>query len=779
MKRFVILVVWFLFSILGLGWYCVCLKDPLFNAPYSTVLTDKNDRLLGARIASDGQWRFPEVNKIPNRYMTALLQFEDSRFYWHPGFDAISLSRAVVNNLKSRKVVSGGSTISMQTIRLSRKRASHNLFDKIYEIILATRLELKYSKYEILKLYANHAPFGGNVVGIGAAGWRYWGYEPQRLSWADAATLAVLPNQPSLIHPGRKRDYLNSKRDRLLYRLMQAGEISTEEYDLGLIEEVPAEPIALPNLIPHLTDFQVGNTAIGERRQTTIDLELQDLTSKKMINYGHFLKGQEIHNAAALIVDIESGSILAYIGNIPGTGKNYAEFVDCIRAPRSTGSILKPILVAGALDAGMVSPKTLLSDIPIMFNGYRPENFHEQYDGLVSVKESLVRSLNIPMVLLLRDFGIEKFRFNLYKQGLTTINRPASHYGLTLILGGAEASLLELCNHYAYWGRVLKNFYQYDGMYNKEDFKSLHFITKKGAVRPTWQRNPITLHAGSIYLTLEMMKSLQRPDEEGKWQLFQSPHSISWKTGTSFGHRDAWSIGLNGKYLVGVWVGNAGGQGRPGCTGIKVAAPLMFQLFDLLPKSQWEEPPWDELIRAPLCTTSGLLPSPACPIDSVWVPENFERMPSCHFHRSIMIDTSRNVRINRSCTTSGSSVQQSWFIPAPLESYYYSRSNPEFIPLPPLAPECKQNEEIVMQFIYPTSATHWKLPQDQHGNIQGLVCKVSHRSPHSTIYWHLDQHYLGTTEFEHEMVIRPRPGRHILTLVDSDGNRIEKIVYII
>ncbi|MEO0341599.1 MAG: transglycosylase domain-containing protein, partial [Bacteroidota bacterium] len=386
-------------------YFIFCLPRTLFDTPYSVVIEDQELNLLGALIADDGQWRFPQSEKVPILFETALIEFEDRRFYRHPGLDVLALFRAIQQNIRNGRIVSGGSTLTMQVIRLARQNPRRTILNKLREMVMALRLELSYTKEEILLMYCAHAPFGGNVVGLDAAAWRYYGKSAELLSWSEAATLAVLPNSPGLIHPGRNRAALEAKRNRLLQRLFDAQKIDEVELELAQEETLPDRPLPLPQHVPHLLqrlaqDYRNGKVK-QPRVQSTIDLALQTAVNQRMKQYQRQMAKNEIHNAAALILHIPSNTMLAYVGNAPGAGAEHGEMVDVIRAPRSTGSILKPFLYSMALEAGTILPRSLLSDTPVNFNGYRPENYKQDYSGAVPADEALARSLNIPFVNLL------------------------------------------------------------------------------------------------------------------------------------------------------------------------------------------------------------------------------------------------------------------------------------------------------------------------------------------------------------------------------------------
>ena len=424
------------------------LPKPLFNSPYSTVLDASDGALLGAQIAVDGQWRFPPRNSVSPRFRRALIEYEDRNFESHFGVDPRGLARAVYQNATAGRVVSGGSTLSMQVLRLARGRDGSRLFDKLAELALAPRLELSYTKDEIMALYAAHAPFGGNVVGVEAASWRYFARDTAQRSWAEACTLAVLPNAPALVHPGRNRERLRSKRDRLLRQLHLKGELSELDLQLALAEPLIAEPLPLPQLAPHLLASLRAQRSASSRLATTIDVSLQRTANRLVEAHAQQLAKQDIRNAALLVIDNRDFSVRAYVGNTP-TGDARGQAVDIVQRPRSTGSVLKPFLYAAMLETGDLLPRMLVPDIPTQIAGYMPENFDRQFRGAVPADMALAQSLNVPAVRMLRTYGVPRFYDALTQIGLTTLHRRPDDYGLTLILGGAEGTLWDITSAYA------------------------------------------------------------------------------------------------------------------------------------------------------------------------------------------------------------------------------------------------------------------------------------------------------------------------------------------
>jgi len=782
--------IFFITFLVLLTFYFFCLPKPLFTDSTCMVLEDRNGKLLGARIAADEQWRFPYSENVPDKFKEAITTFEDKRFYYHPGFDPIGFIRAMGQNIRNGEIVSGGSTLSMQVIRMARKGKARSVKEKIIEAILATRLEIRYSKDEILALYASNAPFGGNVVGLDAASWRYYGKKADLISWSEAATLAVLPNSPALIHPGRNRQALLDKRNRLIDRLLENEIIDQLTCDLAKEEPLPDKPYPLPRNAPHLLDraylehfYKKKNTIT--RLRSTVDAALQKKISPIINRHHEQLSANGIHNLAAIILEVETGDVLAYVGNVPNAGKEHGEAVDIITAPRSTGSILKPLLTTFVMQEGLKLPNSLLSDVPTQMRGYRPENYHQKFDGVIPMNRALSRSLNVPFVRLLQEYGLEKFHKNLKKSGLNSIRFPAVHYGLPLVLGGAESSLWEISGVYASMGRTLSHFYPTDGRYLPNDLRAPNYVLKNHPAiqEQAIEKEPILFSAGAVWHTFEAMLQLERPNSQGAWRNFDSSRKIAWKTGTSFGFRDAWAVGIDSEYVVGVWVGNADGEGRPGLVGVQAAAPVLFDLFDLLPTTnEWFDMPYDDMIQIPVCTKSGYRALAECEADSIWVQQNGVEANACPYHKRIHLDASEQFRVNSSCEPIDQIVHTAYFNLPPLEEYYYKGKDPSYRLLPPYREDCASHEydaDNPIQLIYPRYKSQIYVPIELDGSESKTVFRVAHRQAEKTIYWHIDNTYIGSTAAFHEMELNPTAGKHQLTLVDEDGFRVEQFFEIV
>lgn len=742
--------------------YIFCLPRHLFHVPYSTVVTDRNEELLGARIASDGQWRFPPRNTTPEKIKECLITFEDKHFYHHWGVNPFAIGRAFYQNVKNKRIVSGGSTLTMQTIRLARNE-SRTFREKLIEMIWATRLEFRASKEEILSMYISHAPFGGNVVGLDAAAWRYFGHSADDLSWAESAMLAVLPNAPAMIHLSKGRKTLLDKRNRLLKQLLEKKTIDSSTYELAISEPLPDEPHPLPQIAPYLVSrfYQERN---GEYSRSTINkgiqTQIEDLAERWSNEFGR----SDIRNLAILVIDIPSNQVVAYCGNVHFDQKQGGNQVDVIQAPRSTGSILKPFLYYAMLQEGSLLPDMLLPDVPVNINGFTPQNFSMQFEGAVPASEALARSLNIPAVTMLQRYGVPKFHSFLQQIGLKTINRSSSHYGLSLILGGAEATLWDVTNAYAMMGRSLLQLPQ----------RSCSLLLPTSRI--TESTDPF--QPGAVWQTFDALKEVNRP-EEIDWKSIPSMQTIAWKTGTSYGFRDAWAVGVTPRYAVGVWVGNATGEGKPGLVGAQTAGPVLFDIFNLLPASSWFTRPTGIFVEAEVCRKSGHLKGRFCDeTDTLLVLPAGLRTEACPYHHLVTLSADESQRIYENCANTEPTLQKSWFTLPPVWEWYYKQHHPEYKPLPPFKAGCGEDTFQPMQFIYPPMNARIKLPKQLDGSKGFLTVELAHSNPNATIFWHLDETYQAQTQDFHKISLQPAAGKHSLTAVDGEGNTISTTFFV-
>jgi penicillin-binding protein 1C len=753
-------------AIIGMAyWFAVCLPDPLFTTPKSTILEDKNGRLLAGRIANDGQWRFPVGDSLPDKFIQSIIHFEDEYFFRHPGINPVSFARAFKQNVKAKRVVSGGSTLSMQTIRLARKGKSRSIGEKLIEVILALRLELSYSKKEILDLYAANAPFGGNVVGLEAAAWRYYSRNINQLSWGEMTVLAVLPNQPSLVYPGKNAKRLLAKRNRLLDKLESRGVIDSITCELSKEEPLPGSPHGIPGITPHLLNRVIKEGYGGRRIRTTIEMAMQQNVNQIVEHYHDLLSQNEIHNMAVLVLNVKSGEVMAYTGNSNCPDEGSGSSVDVIISPRSTGSVLKPFLYTFMLEDGAILPNALVPDIPTRIAGYAPKNFDKTYDGAVPASEALARSLNIPAIRMLREYGTEQFYHKLKNLNLRHINKHTDHYGLSIILGGAEASLWDLSSAYLNMARTLNG----NGLIAEGNFNA------NMDAKPYPETDEI-YDPAALWWTVEAMSTLNRPWQEAGWGEFHSANKVAWKTGTSFGHRDAWAIGFTPDHLVAVWVGNADGEGRPGLTGLNVAAPVMFKVFKHFPNGDWFEEPQTHMTSVNVCSESGFLATHICPNPkTIHVPLKGNRTKSCKYHKIVHLDSAEQYQVSSDCYTVSDMKTKPWFVLPAVQEWYFKSKNPTYQSAPKFLPECESNSSENMAVIYPKNRSGIFIPRGLDGLLEKVVFEIAHRQPESKVYWHLDNQFIGSTQTEHNLELAASAGNHTVTVIDEHGEQVNWI----
>lgn len=733
---------------------------PSVDVPLSTALYASGGELLGASVASDGQWRLEPRNAPPARYVSALIAFEDKRFLGHAGFDTLAIARAAVSNVRAGRVLSGASTITMQAARLSRPPAPRTIVSKLRELWLAVRLELGHSKRGIAALYSSLAPYGGNVVGLEAASFRWFGGAPERLTWAEAATLAVLPNSPGLVYPGRSREELGRKRDALLEELL--GDAAAGELEAAVAEALPKAPKPMPDLVPWLV------AAAGPGRvDTTLDKDVQSRVARIAARHAARLSANGIGNLAVVVLRTSDSTVEAYVGNAPGADPARAPWVDCAAAPRSSGSVLKPFLYASMLDSGELSPSRLVPDIPTRVGSYSPENNLKTYAGAVRADAALARSLNVPFVRLLRSYGVERFAATLERMGFTTLTRAHADYGLTLILGGAEITLVDAASAYAAMARIAMG--DETPMLGPASWRA---SGRRSAAKPGRGAADPPFSAGAAWLTIEALVDVARPGEDAPWQEYASSRRIAWKTGTSFGSRDAWAIGATPDRIVAVWAGNADGSGRPEIKGTDTAAPLLFDVFGALAPSAWFARPGASLRFETVCADSGYPAGPDCArTERIEVPAGASAERPCPYCSTIHVSDDGRYRVTAESSASlGMRSERRFSLPPAIE-WYYSRSTPGYRPLPPWAPGLSAPGTLELEIMAPENGSSMLVPIELDGSPGKTVFRAAHRDRAATLYWHLDGDYLGQTTLDHRMEARPAPGRHELVIVDQRGNQ--------
>ncbi len=720
---------------------------------FAHILFASEGEILAGQVSSDEQWRIQCEGPLPKKLATCIKLFEDQYFNYHPGINPISIIKAIKDNFKSQKVVRGGSTLTMQLARIIEGNRKRTYKQKIKEIILALALEAKYSKSEILQLYGQYAPFGGNTVGYCSAALRYYKKPIQQLSWNEAATLAVLPNAPSHAYPGKAQELLRKKRKFLLDKLLASDLLDDTTHRLALKEDIPTQSKILSSIGGVLLQTLKKEKPGQFQYHTTIDNKLQAQVNK-LIREESEINAQEngIDNMAGIVIS-NDGHVLAYVGNGGCRTADCGSEVDILTSQRSPGSTLKPFLYAGALDAGFITSKSLLKDIPVFFDGFSPKNFDLDYRGVIPAHKALTQSLNIPAVNLLRQYNIEAFLWDLQMLDLKSISKSADHYGLSLILGGCEVTPFKLGQAYMNLARVAKN------------QKALEL---NKTIQDNFKVRNFPLSSGASYLTLKMMQGVTRPYTESGWEYYADRSDVSWKTGTSYGFRDAWSVGVTSDYTVVVWVGNADGEGKPGLTGVKKAAPIMFSIFDLLPSADPFTQPLDQLQVRTVCAASGYTPTSFCSETQLtYVPSKTNSIPLCKFHQQLNLDKSEQYRVYQNCAPEV--VNTSRFVLGPIVNNYYKKFNGHGYSLPELHPNCVSMAND-LTILYPTQGASILLPRDLGDQKKSLIAKAIPTTDTDSLFWFVDNRWVSTTQSDHEIVLDLKKGNHQLTVVSEKGS---------
>jgi penicillin-binding protein 1C len=572
-------------------------REALKQRPVSVLVTDRNGGALRGYVADDDHWSIPQqFEGFSPLLVQATLAAEDRRFRQHNGVDAYGVCRAVVQNVQRGKVFSGASTITMQTVRLLGLRPDRGVFGKAVEAFRAVQLEQILSKEQILAWYLNLAPYGGNVRGAEAAAWRYFAKPASELSLAEAATIAGLPQAPTRYRPDRRPDLALERRNVVLWLMYDCGFITRRQYRDARTEPLQVHARFVPFAAPHFADRVHLRYADGPKIRTTLDARVQGLTEDALAEAARGLAGDGAFNAAAVVLENRTAAIRAMVGNVDFHDAEHDGQVNGATAPRSPGSALKPFTYALAFQEGLAAPATVLHDVPACFAHYRVENFDREYLGPIPADEALGASRNVPAVALARRVGLARLHLLLRELGLSTLDRPAEHYGLALTMGAAEVTPLELAAAYsalARGGRYLPPRWTDDD--------------PQPAPRPA-------LSAEAAFLVTECLAAPRSLAALCPGAGRDQPR-MAFKTGTSQGRRDAWCVGYDPQYTVVVWLGNFDGARSEVLVGRTAAAPVVARIFrrlyaDRAPPAWFARPAG--LGRRHVCALTGLPAGPHC-----------------------------------------------------------------------------------------------------------------------------------------------------------------------
>jgi penicillin-binding protein 1C len=749
------------------------------HRPPSTVIRDRDGLPLRIFLAPDEHYRMPvRLDDVAPELVASVVESED-RWYWaHPGVNPLAIVRAAWANLRAGEVISGASTIPMQIARMVHPKP-RTVRGKLVEALRALQLDWHHDKEELLEIYLNLAPYGGNLEGVGAASWFYFGKAPAQLSLGEAALLTALPRSPWRYDPTRNPATAREARDRVLEQLAGRGLFDGAAFNRAAAQDIPHRLQAVPFEAPHFADYVYRSLPAGTPSViTTLDLRQQKIVEAKVASHIDTLRRQGIHNAAVVVIENDSRAVRAMVGS--------ADFFDAVHhgqvnnavSQRSPGSTLKPFVYVRAFDEGLIIPDSYLLDVPTDFSGYIAQNYDGEYRGRVLARDALRLSLNASAVRLLSRVGLEDFHAMLVSAGLLSPSRPALHYGLPLILGAGEVRLLDLTNLYA--TLALGGLHGAPRLLADEDSAD-----QGGLVA-----GPRLFSAGAASLVGEILSTVERPDMPQAWDLTYEVPPVAWKTGTSFGHRDAWAVGFSGRLTIGVWVGNPDGRGQEGISGAQHAGPLLFDLFRALePRGLRAEPESRarlaslrvirELTKTEVCADSHQLPGPFCPrLTEVVTLADRSRLPVCELHRRVFVDAEDGDLLLGDCLRRrpSRSVVLSLY-PAELTGWWRARGHLDFDEVPPLSASCRDVPDAdPPRIVSPDSATPYLVRQDaplDHQRIP-LVARVAGGA--ARLYWYQDGVLVAAGPPDTSLFLDPEPGLHRLVVVDSAG-RADSISY--
>jgi penicillin-binding protein 1C len=754
-----------------IGWMVACyllcmlltLLFPLrVEVKYSPIILAKDNSLLYAFLTDDEKWRmYTELDEITPELKKAIIFKEDKYFYYHPGINPVSVVRALFNNAREGKRTSGASTITMQVARMLEPK-ERTYVNKVKEIFRALQLEMKYSKEEILQLYLNLVPYGSNIEGVKSASVIYFGKMPDHLSIGEIAALSIIPNRPVSLRIGKNNDSIVIERNKWLNRYEKA-----RLFDKKYIRDAIDEPLGairryLPRLAPHFS-YRLKNTyPDAQIIRTTIDPEIQKMAELLTETYSKRLYFQNIKNAMALIVDNRNHNVIAYVGSADFSNEEDAGQVDGIRAIRSPGSTLKPLVYGIAFDQGIVTPKTIIADVPTSFSGYEPENYDEKYYGNITVENALARSLNVPAVKILNKLQPATLIEKLTLAGFEQIRKDKANLGLSMVLGGCGVTLEDLTGLYCCFA-------------NNGSYTPLHFIQADSLDKPNKQ----IISKGAAFMIAEILTQLKRPDLPVDWNNSVHTPKIAWKTGTSYGRRDAWSIGYNTDYTIGVWVGNFSGEGVPELNGADKATPLLFQLFNVVDydsEKDWYNMPDDLQLRY-VCAETGLVPGPLCNnlIIDYYIPGVSSTLECTHL-KKVFVNADSSISYCTACLPELGYVTAYYPNLSPEIITYYDANNIHYLKIPPHNPTC---ERLVIgskpQITSPIDDNEYYVNVLDSMEIM-LSCHVANDV--SKVYWYVNNKYFKTVDAGENIFFHPVEGKNTISCSDDKGRNSDVQIFV-
>ncbi len=726
------------------------------NTKYSTLITSSDGTLLHAFLSPDDKWRmYVELKEITPTLRKAIITKEDKYFYYHFGVNPIAIIRAFYNNVTKGRRTSGASTITMQVVRMLYPN-ERTYWNKISEIGRAIQLEVFYSKEEILQMYLNLVPYGSNIEGIKSASYLYFQKSPDRLSLAEVTTLAIIPNRPTSLKLGTKNPFIVQERNKWLERFRKEKTFANQAINDAIKEPLHVSRHDAPKMVPHLALRLKKQYPDEYTIRTYIKQPIQAKVEQIVGNYTNRIRAMNIHNAAVLIINNETMQVESYVGSADFHNKTDGGQVDGIQAIRSPGSALKPILYATAFDKGIITPKNIINDVPTNFSGFEPENFDKKFNGKVTIEFALANSLNIPAVKVVRDLGKKELIEVLKKANFQTVKKQEKDLGLSIVLGGCGVTLEEMTQLYA----VFAN----QGKWEKARMKRQEKESRSAS--------PL-ISQESCFLTTQILSQIKRPDLPNNFDYTYRLPKIAWKTGTSFGKRDAWSIGYNKKYTIGVWVGNFSGEGVPELSGAEIATPLLFQVFNSIDYNsinEWFQQPKNVALRQ-VCAESGDLPNEYCPNKILdYSIRNISHTRKCSHIKKFFVNYVETISYCTQCLPMGGNYKEKNYMNyAPELISFYELKHILYERIPPHNPACTRvfgaanNLPVITN---PNEGSEYYINAKDPQQMQ-LACQAANDV--KEVYWYLNDKLLKKAKANQPVFFVPTAGKLRISCTDDKG----------
>jgi penicillin-binding protein 1C len=720
---------------------------------FSAQILDARGKLLSAYLTVDDKWRLrTTLDRVTPELVRAVIAKEDRYFLLHRGVNPAAVVRALFANLMQGRRVSGASTITMQLARLVEP-AERSYISKLREALRALQLEARYSKRDILEFYLSLLPMGGNVEGVASAAYVYFDRPPDKLSPAQSIALALVANDPNRYRPDRGSDVLTLQKNRWVRRFSEQGVFAPDVIESARDEALGGRRYAMPADAPHLCQV-LRRRGGADIVYSSIDGEIQDIAETMLRNHVRRVLPEGVSNGAVLIVRNDDLSVAAYCGSADFNDAGSQGQVDGVRALRSPGSTLKPFLYAMAFDEGSLTPLMQLADIPTDFGGYMPENFDLTYKGQITAREALLQSLNIPAVRLLAHHGVPGFLSYLSTLGFRSLDKQRDRLGLSMILGGCGVTLEELVragSTFARGGRIVP----------------LRYVADSDHAAPQ-----AVMSEAAAWLISDILSNAKRPDLPEELLAASRLPKIAWKTGTSYGKRDAWAIGWNARYTIGVWMGNFNGRGAPALSGAELAVPLLVDLFNAVDYDSgrpWLKKP-DTVIPRDVCGKTGLLPSDRCGATvRDYAIKGVSTRERCSLMKEFVTDVAGNMHYCPQCDPQEETVR-AWYPEYEPALALWFRENRVHVPVPPPHnPRCTASRQNEGPVILSPSADYEYLVEKGSG--QQISLQAASPAGVRMLHWYVDGEILGKTAPGAKLFFSPTAATHRIVCLDDMGVR--------